>query len=60
MDIRDFRSILRGSKSYSFEGSVLTITGYYTGESVSIDLLQIDEEMLEVLLVEGDADDYDY
>lgn len=41
--------IINGSKEYSFEGPVLEIKGYYTGESVRLDLSKLTPEMFEEL-----------
>ena len=56
MDIKKVLEIMRGSKRYEFHGSVLTVTGYYTGERVKLDLSNLTEEMLEVLAPEVDDD----
>lgn len=57
MDYREFTEIIRGSKQYEFNGTVLTVTGYYTGKRVRIDLSMIDPDMLEEIIVEDDEDD---
>lgn len=57
MDILEFTRLINGSKEYRFEGSVLTITGYYSGKRVSLDLSLMTEEMLEELIVPEDNDD---
>ena len=41
--------IINGSKSFTFDGSVLEITGYYTGDSVKLDLSKLTPEMFDVL-----------
>ena len=60
-------NILSGSKRYDFgyneNGmmSVLTVTGYYTGESVTLDLSRLTPEMLNELQVDdSDNEDYEY
>lgn len=58
-NFRDFQEIIRGSKQYEFEGTVLTITGYYTGKRVSIDLSMIDEDTFLDIVPEDDEDEYD-
>ena len=45
--IQEFKKIIHGSISYEIKRGVLTITGYYSGERVIIDLEKITEEMLE-------------
>lgn len=57
MTAQDLLHILRGSKEYEFNGTVLTITPYYGGESVKLDLSLINEEMLETLIVEDDDEE---
>ncbi len=58
--------ILSGSKRFDFgyneNGmmSVLTVTDYNTGESVTLDLARMTPEMLDVLqVVDSDSDDFD-
>lgn len=55
-----FQKILNGSKQYQFDGPVLTITSYYTGEEIKLDLSALDEEMLEQLIVVEDDFEDDY
>ena len=55
----DFRRIALTSKSYTCEGSLLTLTGYWCGTSVTIDLGAIDEEMFEQIVVEDEDEDED-
>jgi hypothetical protein len=59
MDFMKFMRVLNSSKRYEMdcEGH-LTITDYYTGEEVTLDLTQMDEEMFAQLKVE-DEDEYD-
>lgn len=50
-------NIIQGSKRYEFEDgmfgpTVLVITDYYSGERLSLDLANLDEETLELLQVE--------
>lgn len=52
MDFMKFQRLLNKSKSYTFEGSVLTITDYYTGEEVRLDLSMMDEENYNAMLQE--------
>lgn len=51
--------IIWGSKQYSFSGTILEITGYYTGKSVRLDLGMLTEEMLEELTPEPDEEEDD-
>ena len=59
MNIERFYSLLRQSKRYEMQGSVLTISDYYTGESVSLDLSMLTEEMLEELICEDGSQEED-
>ena len=58
MDYSEFRKIINGSKQFTFHGSVLELTGYYTGKRVRLDLGNIDEDMFEELVVEDDEEEY--
>ena len=53
-DYRTFREIIGGSKQYEFSGTVLTVTGYYTGRRVRLDLSKITPEMLDEILADED------
>ena len=57
MEIRQFLKIINGSKEFRFYGSVLEVKGYYTGETVKLDLARIDEEMLDQLIFNDEDDD---
>ena len=57
MNIKEFLKIVNGSKEFGFRGSVLTIKGYYTGETVKLDLANIDEEMLGQLIYQEEEED---
>ena len=64
--IKKYLDILRGSKIYEMNGTVLKITSYHTGDAVSIDLAQIPEDVLAELLVDDtpydeyyDEEDYE-
>lgn len=59
MNNLEFSRLIQGSKEYRFEGSVLTIIGYYTGKRVSLDLSLLTEDMLEELMVPEDDDEED-
>ena len=58
-DIKTLRKIIGGSIEYSFSGTVLKITSYYTGESIKLDLSLIDEEILKEIIVKNDDGDFD-
>lgn len=60
MELRKAMEIIRGSKQFTFEGSVLEITGYYTGDTIKLDLGKLTEEMLEELQPDEEEDDYWY
>lgn len=47
-----FQKILQGSKEYHFEGTVLVLRNYHTGEEIRLDLSMLDEEVFEELLDE--------
>lgn len=57
--------ILSGSKQYNFgyndngEMSVLNVTDYNTGETVSLDLSRLTDEMLAELQYEPESEDFD-
>lgn len=58
------KKILQGSKEFDFEYgengmTILKIKGYYTGETIKLDLSKITEEMLKELIVEeGEEDEF--
>lgn len=54
MDAVKLMRLLNGSMRYEFNGSILTITGYYSGDEVKLDLSRLSDEMLEELIVEDD------
>ena len=56
-DLEQALRILRGSKQYNFNGTVLTVIGYYTGKRISLDLGKLDADMLEALTPNEEADD---
>lgn len=53
-NLDDFLSIIRGSMEYEFDGTVLTVTGYYSGKRASIDLGELNEEMFDSMVVDED------
>lgn len=55
----EFRRIINGSMAYEFDGTVLELTGYYSGKRIRIDLSAIDEEMFDELLVDNEDDEYE-
>ena len=48
-DYNEFMRIIRGSKEYRFDGTVLTVINYYTGKKIMLDLAAVTPEMLEEL-----------
>lgn len=60
MDFLEVMEVLKGSKQYEFDGALLTVTGYYTGKQVRLDLSKLTEEMIEALTPEDDEEDEDY
>ena len=58
-DLEQALRILRGSKQYNFNCTVLTVIGYYTGKRISLDLGKLDADMLEALTPDEEADDGD-
>lgn len=56
IDYRKAQKILAGSKQYEFEDTVLSVTDYFTGDNVKLDLGRIDKYMYEGLK----ADELDY
>ncbi|MEG1894669.1 MAG: hypothetical protein RR162_00415 [Oscillospiraceae bacterium] len=59
MEMKTFSKIINGSKQFSFEGSVLTIQHYYSGECVKLDLSAIDSDMLEKLIFVDETEEED-
>ena len=55
--IEQVLDILNGSISYEFDGTVLKITSYFTGETVRLDLGNLTQEMLDELQVEDDNEE---
>ncbi len=53
----EFQHIINGSMQYEFDGSVLTVTGYFSGKQVSIDLGLLTDEMFEELVVEDEEEE---
>ena len=58
--LNKLQHILAGSKQYQFDGPILTITNYYTGEEIKLDLSRLDEEVLNELIVQDDEFEDDY
>lgn len=46
------QQIIHGSVRYEINGTVLTLTGYYTGKEVKIDLAKITPEMLDEIVAD--------
>ena len=54
----DLRRVLRSSFRYEFDSQgVLTLTHYYTGQEIKLDLSQMTDEMFEELVVEDEDDE---
>lgn len=60
MDYQTFRDIINGSIQYEVHGTVLTLTGYYTGKRAEIDLAKITPEMLEEITADPDEDEEEW
>ena len=54
---RLFKSIIRSSMVYEFDGTVLQLTDYYTGKTISLDLGAVTMEMFEELIVEEESEE---
>lgn len=55
-----FRRVVNGSKQFTFEGSVLVLTDYYTGERTKIDLALIDEDVFNEIVVDDEDMEDEY
>lgn len=55
--MQKLQRILRNSKRYEMNGSELTLTDYYTGESITLNLSQMSEEALEEMIVEEEEEE---
>lgn len=55
-----FLSIIHGSVQYEIDGTVLTLTGYYTGKEVKIDLAKITPDMLEEITADPEENEEEY
>ena len=55
-----FLSIIHGSVRYEIDGTVLTLTGYYTGKEVKIDLAKITPDMLEKIAADPEENEEEY
>lgn len=60
MNYKTFSEIINGSVRYEISGTVLTLTGYYTGKEVKIDLSKITPDMLEEIAAEPEDDEEEY
>lgn len=58
-DINVLYEIIEGSKEYSFSGTILTLKGYYTGKTIKIDLSKINKEILNMIMVEDEDEEWD-
>ena len=54
---RDFQRIINRSMRYEFDGTVLTVTDWHTGQHVSIDLSMMTDEIFEELAFEDEEDE---
>lgn len=54
MTYKQFQRLLNQSKRYEMNGAILTITDYYSGEKINLDLSRIDEVMLNNLSMTDD------
>ena len=52
-----FRGIIAGSVQYEIRGTVLVLTGYYTGKRIKLDLARISPEMLDEILADEDCEE---
>lgn len=59
VEYSDAMRILRGSKEYQFEDTVLVVREYYTGSEVRLDLDNLTEEMVEELIPYGEFSEFD-
>ena len=57
---QQFRSIIHGSLEYQVKGGVLILRGYYSGNSIKIDLDKITPEMLSEIIYEEDPEEEDW
>lgn len=55
MDIYEFLRLINGSLRYEIDGTILTLTGYYSGKAIRLDLSKITADMLEEITVEADG-----
>lgn len=55
----EYIRIIHGSKRYEFDGSVLTLTNYRTGHSVSLDMNALDIDTFMEMYVSDDSDEED-
>ncbi len=60
MDYETFWAIITGSVQYEINDSVLTLTGYYTGKEVKIDLRKITPEMLTEIIADPEENEEEY
>jgi len=60
MDYETFLSIIHGSVRYEIDGTVLTLTGYYTGKEVKIDLSKITPDMLEEIAADPEENEEEW
>lgn len=59
-NVKKLRNILYSSKQFSFEGTILKLQGYYSGERIELDLsVLLDYEDIVDEMVESANDDED-
>lgn len=56
MDIIEFTKLINGSLKYEIHNGVLTLTGYYTGKQIRLDLSKITAEMLEEIAADDEEE----
>ena len=57
MNINEFITLVQSSLRYEMGDGTLTLTGYYSGKQVTLDLTRMTEEMLEELIVEDEEEE---
>lgn len=58
MNYEDFMKAVKGSKQFSFNGSVLELINYNTGDRFYIDFAKIDEDMFEEIIADEETDEW--
>lgn len=60
MTYSEFHQMIQGGLRYEINGTELTLTAYWSGQQVTLDLGAIDEEMFELLVSEPEEDEEVY